>query len=212
MSSRSAVLASRNRHKARELEQLLPGWELEPLDRDDYPPETGVTYYDNAALKARFGREHGDGWVLAEDSGLEVEALGGRPGVLSARYAEAASAGGEAAGARPGDPAAFGGGGEGPPAVAKLLGELEGAEDRRARYVSELVLLSPDGHELRGTGTLEGRIAESAAGDEGFGYDPIFVPNGEEQTVAELGNDWKAASSHRARAARALLEALAIRP
>ncbi len=189
MSSRSAVLASRNRHKARELEQLLRGWELTPLDRDDYPPETGATYYENAAMKARFGREHGDGWVLAEDSGLEVEALGGRPGVLSARYAP-----------------------EGPPAVAKLLAELEGVEDRRARYVSELVLLSPDGRELRGTGTLEGRIAESAAGDEGFGYDPIFVPNGEEQTVAELGNDWKAENSHRARAARALLEALAITP
>jgi XTP/dITP diphosphohydrolase len=189
VSSRSAVLASRNRHKARELERLLPGWEIEPLDRDDYPPETGATYYENAALKARFGREHRDGWVVAEDSGLEVEALGGRPGVLSARYAP-----------------------EGPPAVAKLLGELEGVEDRRARYVSELVLLSPDGRELRGTGTLEGRIAESAAGEEGFGYDPIFVANGEERTVAELGNEWKAENSHRARAARALLEALASRP
>ena len=124
--------------------------------------------------------------MLAEDSGLEVEALGGRPGVLSARYAP-----------------------EGAPAVAKLLGELEGVEDRGARYVSELVLLSPDGRELRGTGTLEGRIAESAAGSEGFGYDPIFVPDGEERTVAELGNEWKAENSHRARAARALLEALA---
>jgi XTP/dITP diphosphohydrolase len=183
-----AVLASRNRHKARELERLLPGWTIEPLDRDDYPPETGTTYYDNAALKARFGREHVPGWLLAEDSGLEVDALGGRPGVLSARYAL-----------------------EGPPAVAKLLGELEGVEDREARYVSELVLLSPDGRELRGTGTLEGRIAEHAAGSEGFGYDPIFVPHGEERTVAGLGDEWKAQNSHRARAAHALLEALAAR-
>jgi XTP/dITP diphosphohydrolase len=180
-----AVLCSRNRHKARELERLLPGWKIEPLDRDDYPPETGATYYENAALKARFGREHADGWVLAEDSGLEVAALGGRPGVLSARYAP-----------------------EGAPAVAKLLGELEGVEQRGARYVSELVLLAPDGREVRGTGTLEGRIVHEPTGGEGFGYDPIFVPDGEERTVAELGNAWKAGSSHRARAARALLRAL----
>jgi XTP/dITP diphosphohydrolase len=180
-----AVLCSRNRHKARELEALLPGWSIVPLDRDDYPPETGATYYDNAALKARFGREHTDGWVLAEDSGLEVDALGGRPGVLSARYAP-----------------------EGAPAIAKLLGELEGIAERRARYVSELVLLSADGRELRGTGTLEGRIAHEARGNEGFGYDPVFIPDGEERTVAELGNGWKAERSHRARAARALLSAL----
>jgi XTP/dITP diphosphohydrolase len=180
-----ATLCSRNAHKASELERLLPGGTIEPLDRDDYPPETGATYYENAALKARFGREHADGWVLAEDSGLEVEALGDRPGVFSARYAP-----------------------EGAPAIAKLLGELEGVEDRGARYVSELVLLAPDGRELRGTGVLEGRIAEEARGSAGFGYDPIFIPEGEELTVAELGNGWKAQHSHRARAARSLLEAL----
>jgi XTP/dITP diphosphohydrolase len=180
-----AVLCSRNAHKARELERLLPGWTIEPLDRDDYPPETGATYYENAALKARFGREHADGWVLAEDSGLEVATLGGRPGVLSARYAPA-----------------------GAPAVAKLLGELDGVENRGARYVSELVLLAPDGREVRGTGILSGRIAHEPRGSEGFGYDPIFVPIGEERTVAELGNAWKAQNSHRARAAMALLAAL----
>jgi XTP/dITP diphosphohydrolase len=181
----TAVLCSRNRHKARELERLLPGWTIEPLDRDDYPPETGDTYYENAAIKARFGREHSDGWVLAEDSGIEVAALEGRPGVLSARYAP-----------------------EGAPAIAKLLGELGGAEDRRARYVSELVLLAPDGSEHRGTGILEGRIADEPRGSEGFGYDPVFVPDAEERTVAELGDGWKAKSSHRARAAQALLAAL----
>jgi XTP/dITP diphosphohydrolase len=186
VSSLSATLCSRNWHKAQELERLLPGWTLEPLDRDDYPPETGATYYDNARIKAVFGRKHTNGSVLAEDSGVEVEALGGRPGVLSARYAP-----------------------EGPPAVVKLLGELEGVGDRRARYVSELVLLAPDGRELRGTGRLEGRIAFAASGSEGFGYDPIFVPDGEEETVAELGDAWKAEKSHRARAAQALLAALA---
>lgn len=184
MDGLSAVLCSRNRHKARELEQLLPGWTLEPLDRDDYPPETGATYYENARIKALFGREHATGWVLAEDSGLEVDALGGRPGVLSARYAAG-----------------------GPPAVAKLLGELEGVENRDARYVSELVLHAAEGREFRGTGILRGRIAAEPAGSEGFGYDPIFVPDGEERTVAALGDEWKARSSHRARAARALLAA-----
>jgi XTP/dITP diphosphohydrolase len=184
-----ALLCSRNAHKARELEALLPGWAIEPLDRSDYPPETGATYYDNARLKADFGRAHSAGWVLAEDSGIEVAALGGRPGVHSARYAP-----------------------EGAPAIAKLLAELGDAENRAARYVSELVLLAPDGAEYRGTGTLEGRIAAEPSGTEGFGYDPVFVPAGEERTVAELGDDWKAVNSHRARAAQALLRALAGAP
>jgi XTP/dITP diphosphohydrolase len=187
----TATLCSRNLHKARELERLLPGWTIEPLDRADYPPETGATYYDNALIKARYGREHAlpEAWVLAEDSGIEVAALGGRPGVLSARYAP-----------------------EGAPAIAKLLAELGDEDHRRARYVSELVLVAPDGGELRGTGTLEGRIARAPRGSEGFGYDPVFVPDGEERTVAELGDGWKAGSSHRARAAQALLTAVAAAP
>jgi XTP/dITP diphosphohydrolase len=183
------VLCSRNAHKARELEALLPGWTIAPLERDDYPPETGETYYDNARIKAEFGRAHSTGWVLAEDSGLEAEALGGRPGVHSARYAA-----------------------EGALAIAKLLGELGDAEERAARYVSELVLLAPDGTEHRGTGTLGGRIATEPSGTEGFGYDPVFVPVGENRTVAELGDEWKALNSHRARAAQALLRALAAAP
>jgi XTP/dITP diphosphohydrolase len=119
--------------------------------------------------------------VLGEDSGLEVEALGGRPGIRSARY-----------------------GAEGAEANERLLGELQGVEDREARYVCELVLIGPEARELRGTGTLEGRIAEEPRGEEGFGYDPIFIPEGEDRTVAELGNGWKLRKSHRARAARAL--------
>jgi XTP/dITP diphosphohydrolase len=191
VSFRRAILCSRNAHKARELERLLPGWSIEPLDRDDYPAETGASYYENAVRKAAFGRArtHGEVWVIGEDSGLEVAALGSRPGVQSARYAP-----------------------EGPPAIAKLLTELEGVppEHRDARYVSELVAIAPapDGLELRGTGTLEGGIADEPRGSEGFGYDPIFVPAGYEQTVAELGNDWKSRHSHRARAAQALQEAL----
>lgn len=92
--------------------------------------------------------------------------------------------------------------------VEKLLAALEGEDDRRAHYVCELVAISPDGHELHGTGVLRGEIAPEPAGGEGFGFDPVFVPRGETQTVAELGDGWKAEHSHRALAARALLDAL----
>ncbi len=182
---RVATLCSRNAHKARELEQLLPGWTIVPLDVDGWPEETGETYYENARAKAAFGQEHVDGWTIGEDSGIEVAALDGRPGLHSARYAP-----------------------EGAPAIAKLLGELDGVDDRRARYVSELVALGPDGSELRGSGIVTGRVADAPRGSGGFGYDPVFVPDGEEQTVGELGDAWKAEHSHRARAAAELREAL----
>jgi XTP/dITP diphosphohydrolase len=178
-----ARLVSGNEHKLRELRQALPGWELELIDADELPAEEGETYYENALAKARFGRssENEPVWMLGEDSGLEVEALGGAPGLRSARWA-----GGEH--------------------VERVLAALEGVEGngRRARYVCELVALSPAGEELRGTGVLEGAIAKEPRGSAGFGFDPVFVPVGEEQTVAELGDDWKAEHSHRARAARAL--------
>jgi len=141
------------------------------------------------SASSEFGRAHSAEWVIGEDSGIEVEALGGRPGIHSARYAP-----------------------EGAPAIAKLLGELDGTEERAARYVSELVFLAPDGIEYRGTGTLDGRIAPKPSGTEGFGYDPVFVPDGEERTVAELGDEWKSLNSHRARAAQALLRAIAGAP
>ena len=181
-----AGLASRNENKLRELRAALEDWELDLVDADDYPPEEGSSYYDNARAKAVHGRRFaGEEWVLGEDSGIEVEALGGGPGVHSARFAR-------------GEP------------VERLLAELEQVEGngRRARYVCELVALARDGHESRGTGVLEGRIADEPRGSEGFGYDPIFVPSGEERTVAELGNDWKRENSHRARAARDLLRDL----
>jgi len=184
-----ARLASHNENKLRELARVLEGWDLGLVDADRYPPEEGSTYYENALAKARYGLGFvADGWVLGEDSGIEVDALGGGPGIRSARL-----------------------GGEDP--VGWLLAELHGVEGdgRGARYVCELVALSPSGQEARGTGVLEGRIAEEPAGSEGFGYDPIFVPAGEEQTVAELGNEWKAENSHRARAARDLLRALSAR-
>jgi len=179
------TLASRNAHKARELEVLLPGWTIVPLDADGWPEETGETYYENALIKASFAHGVTRGWAVGEDSGIEVSALGGRPGLHSARYAP-----------------------EGAPAIAKLLGELGDETDRRARYVSELVAVAPDGTVVRGTGVVEGRIADAPRGEGGFGYDPVFVPEGEERTVGELGDGWKSQQSHRARSARALREAL----
>jgi XTP/dITP diphosphohydrolase len=178
----SAVLCSRNEHKRAELEQALPGWRLELLDAE-LPEERGASYEENARAKARFGRTlRPDTWLLGEDSGLEVEALGGEPGLRSARWSE-----------RP---------------IEDLLHRLRGETERSARYRCELVCLAPDGRELRGSGTLEGRIAEEARGSEGFGYDPVFVPKGETRTVAELGTAWKARNSHRARAARSLRDRL----
>jgi XTP/dITP diphosphohydrolase len=164
----------------------MPGWEIELLGVDKFPSEDGATYYANARGKALFGRAvvERDEWVLGEDSGLEVEGLGGGPGIESARSGGA-------------DPVGW---------LLEQLAAVEG-EGRRARYVCELVGISPPGEEVRGTGTLAGRIGIEPRGTEGFGYDPIFVPDGSEQTVAELGNEWKAQHSHRARAANALLAA-----
>jgi XTP/dITP diphosphohydrolase len=174
------LLASRNPNKLRELRAALPDWKISLLDAPDEPVEDGATFRDNARIKARHGRLHAPpgSWVAGEDSGIEVDALGGRPGIESARWAD--------------------------DGVTRLLDELAGVEDRRARYVCELVVLPPDGEEIRAAGTLDGTIAVEPRGSEGFGYDPIFVPAGESATVAELGEAWKAERSHRAKAARSL--------
>jgi XTP/dITP diphosphohydrolase len=182
-----AIFASRNEGKLRELRALLPDWDIELLGDVEMPEETGATFYENAAAKARFAHSLEPGrWAIGEDSGLEVDWLGGVPGIRSARYAGEDATDEEN--------------------VAKLLEALAGVEDagRGARYVSELVVLAPDGAEHRGTGTLEGAIATEPMGSEGFGYDPVFVPTGETRTVAELGNEWKRTHSHRAAATRAL--------
>jgi XTP/dITP diphosphohydrolase len=180
-------LASRNDHKRRELQRLLPQWTIELLEADDYPAEDGDTYYDNARAKAQFGRAVGppEEWMLGEDSGIEISGLDGAPGVRSSRTAA-------------GDEAGW---------ALRALADVEG-DGRRARYVCELVALAPDGRELRGTGTLSGTIARDRSGSEGFGFDPVFVPEGETETVAALGDEWKAQHSHRAHAARALLAQL----
>jgi len=180
-----ATVCSGNPHKLAEFRELFAEWDLELLSGVEFPPEDGETYLDNARSKARFGRAVGPAgrWMLADDSGIEVAALGGAPGVVTARWAEGRH-------------------------VEKLLATLDGVDDRRAQYVCELVALSPDGSEIVGTGVLRGEVAGAAAGGEGFGFDPVFVPVGEERTVAQLGDAWKAEHSHRALAARALLDEL----
>jgi XTP/dITP diphosphohydrolase len=181
-----ALLASGNAHKLAELRRTLPSWDLRAPDAGaPAPDETGTTFLENARLKAAWGQRltRAGEWALGEDSGIEVDALDGRPGIESARWAE--------------------------DGVARLLEELDGVANRRARYACALVAHAPDGRELTAEGTLTGQIALAPRGDEGFGYDPIFVPEGETSTVAELGDAWKAQHSHRARAAAALRQALA---
>jgi XTP/dITP diphosphohydrolase len=179
------TLCSANASKLAEMRAIFPDWDIQLLPATTYPEEDGATFLDNARIKARYGRISGapERWMLADDSGIEIAALGGGPGVQTARWAEGRH-------------------------VEKTLEALAGAHDRSARYVAEVVLLTPERRELRGTGILEGTIATEPAGKGGFGFDPIFVPAGETRTVAELGDDWKARNSHRAVAGRALLDAL----
>jgi XTP/dITP diphosphohydrolase len=183
------VLASGNAHKALELGRLLEGWEVETF-AGGLPEETGETFIENARLKARHVHAAlgGASWVLADDSGIEAAALGGGPGVRSARYA--------------------GEGATDAQNLAKLIAALHGSGDRRVRYVAELVAIGPGGAEVTGRGELAGTLADAPRGTGGFGYDPAFVPDGETRTVAEMRPEEKDAISHRARAARALLPLL----
>jgi len=179
-----ALLATGTQHKLDEFRRALPDWEVELVNATAYPPETGTTYAENARGKAEHGRSVSpdNAWVIGEDSGIEVKALDGGPGLASARWAD--------------------------DGVARLLEELAGVGDRRARYVCTIVAIGPGGQEIVVEGSLEGAVATERSGDEGFGYDPVFVPAGETQTVAELGDAWKAVHSHRARATTVLAAVL----
>ncbi len=185
------VLASANPDKAREIAGLMPeGVELLPrpagLGEVD---EDGDTLRANALKKARAVMEAAGEPAVADDTGLEVDALGGRPGVFAARYAG------------PGATYADN--------VAKLLEELEGVADRRARFRTVAAVAFPDGREVVAEGVVEGGIAEAARGPGGFGYDPVFVPDGAGgRTYSEMSLEEKQAVSHRGRAFRALAEAL----
>jgi len=190
------VLASSNAGKLRELSALLAplGHELVPQSAlgFDSPPETGTTFVENALLKARHASRLAHLPALADDSGIEVDALGGRPGVYSARYA--------------------GEGASDTQNLQKLLAELQGVSDERrtARYqcVIALVRKADDPAPLIAEGAWEGRILQAPRGSHGFGYDPIFLPAGLQLTAAELSAHDKNAVSHRGKALKALVAQL----
>jgi XTP/dITP diphosphohydrolase len=185
------VVATRNRHKTREIRHIL-GPEFRVRDLGAHPElseirESGTSFEENAKLKALAASRQLPALVIADDSGLEVDALGGTPGIYSARYAGANTTERDK--------------------IDKLLSQLErvrATDDRRARFRC-VVALARNG-DLLGTfeGTVEGRIADEARGDSGFGYDPIFIPEGFEQTFGELPTEVKNTISHRAKAIRAL--------
>lgn len=187
---RKIVFASNNSHKLAELRDIL-GHRYEVLSlaeigcHDDIP-ETADSFEGNALLKARWVRDRYGYDCFADDSGLEVDALGGAPGIYSARYSGATT-----------DVAAANN--------AKLLRELSGVTDRRARFRTAIALLLGDAAEpVFFNGTVEGRIIDTPRGTAGFGYDPLFVPDGWQKTFAEASPDEKNAISHRGRAVAAL--------
>ncbi len=178
------VFATNNAHKLSEIRQIL-GHKIEVLSLSDIGchddiPETGTTLEANALQKARYIRDKYGYDCFADDTGLEVDALGGEPGIYSARYA----------------------GGEGHDSEAnmqKLLQKLDGEDNRTARFRTVIALLQGNEQKLF-EGIVNGTITREKSGAEGFGYDPIFMPDGYDQTFAELGMDIKNRISHRARA------------
>ncbi len=185
---RKLVFVTNNAHKLEEVRAIL-GENIEVLSLDDIGchadiPETAETLEGNAALKAEYIYEHYGLDCFADDTGLEVEALDGAPGVYSARYA----------------------GGEGHDSEAnmkKLLKELEGKDNRRAQFRTAICLIE-SGKEYLFEGIVKGGIIEEKRGASGFGYDPVFVPEGYGETFAEMGGEEKNKISHRARAVQQL--------
>ncbi len=189
------IIATRNKGKIREIEEALsmPGLRLlnfEDFDEFPEPEETGATLEENALIKARAVAERFGSPALADDSGLLVDRLGGRPGVSSSRYA----------------------GPEGDPErnMDRLLSELEGvpAAARTARFACVIALVIPGGEERLAHGECEGVILEERRGSGGFGYDPVFLPAGFERSMAELTLEEKNAISHRGKALRAMRQFL----
>jgi XTP/dITP diphosphohydrolase len=183
------VVATRNEHKLRELRALLPGHGLVALRPDvELPPEVGATFAENARLKAHAAAHATGQPAIADDSGIEAAALGGGPGVRSARFAGEGATDAEN--------------------LARLLREVPVEGDRRVRYVCVLAYAEPGGHEELFEGTCSGTLAREPRGSGGFGYDPAFVPDDVPggRTMAELHPAEKDAVSHRGRAARMLAE------
>ena len=182
------VVATNNRHKVDEYRQLLADQKIELRSLADYPAypgveENGKSFAENASIKALSACKYCDVPAFADDSGLEVAALDGRPGIHSSRYA-------------PTDPER----------IAKLLGELKGVADRHARFVC-VIAIAVNGEVIETfEGEVKGRIIDEPRGSNGFGYDPVFVPDGTDKTFAELTQEEKNRISHRANAFRKAVE------
>jgi XTP/dITP diphosphohydrolase len=191
------VLATRNAHKVAELSRILAdaGFDGQLVGLDEFPdapevPETGSTFADNALLKARAIAAHTGLPAVSDDSGLTVNALNGMPGILSARWA--------------------GTHGDDHANLELVLGQLADIDNRDAAFVCVAALVLPDGsREWTTTGVLSGRLTREPRGTNGFGYDPIFVPDGMATTTAELAPEDKDAISHRGRAFRAIAAVVA---
>lgn len=174
------IVATHNQHKIREISQILPDFDI-VADDPEGVEENAPDFVGNALIKVRaIAAKHAGCWCLADDSGLEVAALGGAPGVRSARYA--------------GEPSNT------PANNALLLKNLTGVTDRRANFTCAIALVDPSGAEHTAVGKCFGRIAETPSGAAGFGYDPLFVPDGHDVSFADLSADEKNAISHRGRA------------
>ncbi|HJO94229.1 MAG TPA: XTP/dITP diphosphatase [Victivallales bacterium] len=197
MSSKKLLIASNNLHKIKELAQILKYTGLDvisPKEIGGIPEvdETGTTFEENATLKAVETAKFSNMHVFADDSGLEVEALNNNPGVYSARYA-------------------------GPDAtdldrIKKLLGKLSGIKNRKARFVCVIAISSPNGEVKTFRGEITGTIIDETRGSNGFGYDPVFLPDGYDKTFAELDSNIKNRISHRANAlSKAITELKKIR-
>jgi XTP/dITP diphosphohydrolase len=184
------ILATGNRHKLKEMAELLPALDLQPLPAGfEMPPEDGDSFEANALIKARAAHEASGEVVIADDSGIAAEDLGGAPGIYSARYA----------GVGAGDEVN----------LDKLLREVDAAAgDRRAAYVCVLALIDESGDEHVFEARCEGYLLDERRGEGGFGYDPAFVPDDtgpdDRRTYSELSAAEKNAISHRGRAARML--------
>ncbi len=181
-------VATHNAHKLREIAEILPGFEI-IADDPDGVEENAPGFAGNALLKVRaIAARHRGEWCMADDSGLEVAALGGAPGVRSARYA--------------GEPS------DTERNNALLLENLEGVADRRANFTCSIALVDPSGREHSAEGKCFGSIALAPSGAKGFGYDPLFIPDGETRSFAELSAGEKNAISHRGRALAAAKAAI----
>ena len=186
------IVATSNKGKKREFEEMLPEMNVvcfKDLGLSYEIEETGATFYDNALIKAeRVKKDFPVDYVLADDSGLEVEALGGAPGVYTARYAGENATDNEN--------------------IDKLLSALGGKENRRARFVCSLVCIAPDGKIISAEGESRGEILQNRRGKGGFGYDPVFFSYDLQKGFGECTDEEKNSVSHRGRAIRNLLEKL----